>query len=451
MKTFSKQANKWILSTALIAALGSQYYFSISSSIVGSMDMSSTAVPSIETKGKVIVITSAEENAKPDTEARVVQITCTEGCEPFRYSGNSKDIDALVAAMNKMAEAKPTLTKTSAEKPQKMTEVKKEETSAERREREREEKISEKESIKQAKEDKLSEEQEDRNDRFSAEVEKLTDKCDAKAEKLKCFTDAFPRILSKFKGKNKVDSKLVEAAFKENIEKDLKSIFTTIQSREEQIVALELAAQGPTRESVQMRAELTEMRLKNLDVINTLEVKIPDTYNSLKVKALAVVSASSVAAAINVNEGYKSADALAKAKKPAESIAAYNQARIGHQALINNKNELTKITTSYATSEDQKFSSEVQNYFSTSYLTDMNRILSNIQSLTNFKADSSTPAGNTINQPGSAVSTGRDSRSGNSSPTTNTGISSGSNASGITWGTATSVPTGTRMGAPIRQ
>ncbi len=442
MKTFSKQTNKWILSTALVAALGSQYYFSISSSIVGSIDMSSTAAPSIETKGKVIIITSAAEKAKPETEARVVQITCTEGCEPFKYSGNSKDIDGLVAAMNKMSEAKPAAPK--AEKLAEKSEVKKEETVAERREREREEKETEKERIKTEKEQALVDAQEDRNERFAAEVEKLTDKCEDKPERLKCVTDGFTRILSKFKAKNKVDGKVVEAAFKANIEKDLKTAFATIQSREERIVAIE-ASQGQTAETVQMRAELTEYKLKNLDLVNTLESKIPENYTFLKTKTLDIVKAASVAAAVAANSNYKSADALAKSKKSAESIAAYNQAQVGHQALINNaglyKEALSNIVKDSG-------SSEVQNYFSTSYLTDMNRILANVQSLTNFKADSAaTTSGTTINQPG--TTNNRDSRS-NSNGVNSQAPALNSN-NGVTWGTATTSPTGTRMGAPIRQ
>jgi hypothetical protein len=43
MKPFSKTANKWVLSTLMIAALGSQYYFSVSSKSYGQFELSSTA------------------------------------------------------------------------------------------------------------------------------------------------------------------------------------------------------------------------------------------------------------------------------------------------------------------------------------------------------------------------------------------------------------------------
>lgn len=65
MKTFSKTANKWILSTMMIAALGSQYYYSVSSNNYGSFELSSTAAEELSIKLK-------ELEAKKDlpTEAK---------------------------------------------------------------------------------------------------------------------------------------------------------------------------------------------------------------------------------------------------------------------------------------------------------------------------------------------------------------------------------------------
>jgi hypothetical protein len=51
---FSKQTNKWILSTALVMALGSQYYYSVSSNSFGSVEMSSTALLELNAKIKDI-------------------------------------------------------------------------------------------------------------------------------------------------------------------------------------------------------------------------------------------------------------------------------------------------------------------------------------------------------------------------------------------------------------
>ena len=48
MKHFSKQTNKWMLSTLLVAALGSQYYFSTNSNNMSAVEFSSTAASEVE-------------------------------------------------------------------------------------------------------------------------------------------------------------------------------------------------------------------------------------------------------------------------------------------------------------------------------------------------------------------------------------------------------------------
>lgn len=50
MKPFSKTANKWLLSTMMIAVLGSQYYFSASSLNYGKFELSSTAQEELDQK-----------------------------------------------------------------------------------------------------------------------------------------------------------------------------------------------------------------------------------------------------------------------------------------------------------------------------------------------------------------------------------------------------------------
>lgn len=66
MKPFSKTANKWVLSTLMIAALGSQYYFSVSSNSVGQFELSSTAGEELSIQLKQL---EATPNLKPEEKA----------------------------------------------------------------------------------------------------------------------------------------------------------------------------------------------------------------------------------------------------------------------------------------------------------------------------------------------------------------------------------------------
>lgn len=74
MKPFTKTANKWILSTLMIAALGSQYYFSVSSNTSGHFELSSTAAEELADKLKELKSTpnlSEAEHAKRKHELLV--------------------------------------------------------------------------------------------------------------------------------------------------------------------------------------------------------------------------------------------------------------------------------------------------------------------------------------------------------------------------------------------
>ncbi len=67
MKPFSKTANKWVLSTLMIAALGSQYYFSVSSNSYGQFELSSTAGEELADKLKQL---DSTPNLKPEDRAK---------------------------------------------------------------------------------------------------------------------------------------------------------------------------------------------------------------------------------------------------------------------------------------------------------------------------------------------------------------------------------------------
>jgi len=74
MKPFTKTANKWILSTLMIAALGSQYYFSVSSNTSGHFELSSTAAEELAEKLKQLKATpdiTEAEHAKRKHELLV--------------------------------------------------------------------------------------------------------------------------------------------------------------------------------------------------------------------------------------------------------------------------------------------------------------------------------------------------------------------------------------------
>ncbi len=437
MKTLSKQTNKWILSTALIAALGSQYYFSASSQAVHTIEMSSTA-PVIEKKGKYIVVTSAEDKAKAETAARAYQITCSEGCGKMNFEGTEKQLEEFLKITAAVA------TTPAAEKKEiKAAKAEPVETAAERRAREKEEREEAKAILKAEKDDALAEAQAERNEKFLEQIDKASDKCESKTNKLECFTNEFARILAKFQRKNTIDQKIVNTAFYTHIEKELKAKLASIQSREEAIVALE-NEQGPSAQTQLMRSDLTKLKIESLGIIETLESKIPSNYSILKNKTIDIVKSVSVSAALAVNNNYKAADQLYKAKKNIEAGEALKKAKAGHEALVvNAKMHEVEISKALQGSD----SSEALNYFTTSYMPDMTKILANLTNLQGNKivSDTSSPS-TTLNQPSN--DSGRNSRSG--SPAANATQSNQSTTNGVTWGTATSTPTGTRLGNQVR-
>lgn len=102
MKPFTKTANKWVLSTLMIAALGSQYYFSESSKSNGQFELSSTA---------------GEELAE-----KIQQIKSTPNIKPEEFAKRKRElliqyspaIDAENAALSKAIAAKTALGQSAA-------------------------------------------------------------------------------------------------------------------------------------------------------------------------------------------------------------------------------------------------------------------------------------------------------------------------------------------------
>lgn len=68
MKPFSKQTHKWILSSLMVAALGSQYYFSISSISMGSFELASKETAAEELKRLLAELDANQEASKENKE-----------------------------------------------------------------------------------------------------------------------------------------------------------------------------------------------------------------------------------------------------------------------------------------------------------------------------------------------------------------------------------------------
>lgn len=355
MKQLSTQ--KWILSTLLIAALGSQYYFSTSSKNAGLIEMSSHDTPEQQA---IVEITAALEKIKPKaTGADIIK-----SMQPAEVSA------AIEKTTQQKTEAKSpaacedcvTLTKAEAERirqilvevtgkksAEKATEVA--ETPAEKMKREREEREQKK---RDADLDKIADEKEKqdlRDEKFRADFDRISSRC----SDVDCYSSSLARALNRYTDRSKkISSGAVKDIFKEFIAKDLKD-----------------GLLDPENEKAQ-------------EALKTLMAEIPDSYKNIKTATIDLAKAVTAPKAIEANASFKQAEALRKANKLNESSTVFGQAmeqKAELERMLRSQQEAIKDGTESA--EDKN----TYSYYNVKYAKPASQWLADIMNSSNFSIE----------------------------------------------------------------
>ncbi len=314
MKQFASQ--KWILSTLLFAALGSQYYFSISSKDVGYIELSQHALEQtvaeiavgldrsrppvaalpeqLSGPGMEAISSGGNRTARVKTEADKPAEKCTD-CETYTKAEMDKVRKILkdFIAEKAAAKAKPDVDvdETPAEKMKRLRE--------EREDKKREEKLAKDEKKRNAdlvKVENKKKEQDTRDEKFRSDFERLNSRC----SDVDCYASSLSTALNRYSDKSRmVSAKVVNEVFAEHIAKELKN-----------------GLKDPENKSAAAALE-------------TLMAELPTSYRNLKTKSIDIAKAATAPKAVEANASYKLAESLRKQNKLNESNIAF--ARAGEQ------------------------------------------------------------------------------------------------------------------------
>lgn len=367
------QPNKWLLTTALLAALGANYTFQSSSlsgvNSDGAIELSSEAVSAkpelkkieatptkmtpITRQGRVssvpenkkipVSTTPVAEKAEEKSEATVTNVaTCPTGdCKASADSVILKleDYKKLVAQIESL-KAKPVAAAAASETATVESKydvcIKTEDGEKETRSEKRERQACEKK-------EKEKEKTEDRVAKFEEKMEDIKDKCaDDGDEKLNCLASGFSDALRRYSGRNTLPANVVQKYFRSVVGTELsKSLF------------------NPNVDNETMMANLTGI----LD-------STPEEYRSLKQITLDSVKNQAKARALAVNQQYKLASQV-----PKNESAAYLQIMGQAQS---EEAELRSITAAYdaavRTSDSYSSDRSFFSYYNTSYLPNMQKM-----------------------------------------------------------------------------
>lgn len=381
MKQVTKQ--KWILSSLLIAALTSQYYFSINSKNFGSTELASEATEksvaelvNIIDKAKEPTQVTVEDNkmtplpaaqasvatpasgdqSKPKTEAVSSAVPCSD-CVVLTKAEADRLRQILAEVAGNKAKMKPVAdpNETPAERMRRERE--------EREELRREEKLAKEEKAREeklAKEEKKREAQELRDEKFRDDFDRLSSRC----SDIECYSSAFATALNRYTSKDKrISQSVLNSVFKEYIEKDLKE-----------------GLKDPSNE-------------KALSALQALMTDIPAEYKTFKNKSIDLARSVTAPMAVETNALFKQADQLRKANKINESTQIFSQA-------VEQKSELERtLQAQYSAIKDGTDASEdkaTYNYYNLNYVKPASKWLADIMNVSNFSVDTQTSNGTTV-------------------------------------------------------
>ncbi len=357
MKQLSSQ--KWILSTLLFAALGSQYYFSTSSKDAGVFEMSQLAAapeqaiidvaaaldrsrPPADTAPAVVVPASGDRSVRQRTEGVNPAAPCAD-CVTLTKAEADKLRKILIEVTGKKAvKAEVEIAETAAEKMKRLRE--------EREDKRREEKLAKEEKkreVELAKAEKKKDEQDLRDERFRTDFERMSSRC----SDVDCQASSLAMALNRYSDKSRmVSQKVVSEVFAEHIAKDLKD--------------------GLKDDSKSAGAAL-----------ETLMAELPAAYRSLKTKTIDIAKAITAPKAIEANASFKQAENFRKANKLTESNAAFargNEQKVELENML--KSQYEAIHDGTERSEDKT----TYTYYNVNYAKPASQWLADIMTLNTF-------------------------------------------------------------------
>ncbi len=375
MKKQLSQPNKWLLTTALLAVLGTNYSLQTSSIEVarlqaGNFDLASEASV-LAPDGSVRIAPNMSVINKSDVKlTEAVSSLASESCE----SGDCKNVPASADILLKLiAENKELISKvkeleaksivqvaevkaepevmTAQDRLQELrtecntTEAGEKETSSDRRERIK----CEKEAVKAVKEEKENDQREAREEKFEEAIAKIQEKCEG--DDLKCLTEKFSSLLNKFKGKKALSKSFVSEQFKAVIAPELsKALFNEKVSPEDMN-----------------------------GILGELFNDFPAEYSHIQKATLMSIQKIARNKSVAVTAGYKSAEQLSKQNNPAAYLQKLNETQAEQQTLQDMTNAYTASFLGSQAASDVELSS----YYKKTYLPDVQDIFSKIISTTN--------------------------------------------------------------------
>ncbi len=372
MKRQLSQPNKWLLTTALLAVLGTNYSLQTSSievarSQAGKFDLASEATltpdGSIRIAPNMSVINKSEMT-KTEAVSSLQSEVCESGdcknvpasallkieAENKELMSRIKDLESKLVVQTAEVKAEPEIM-TSQDRLQELrvecntTETGEKETSSDRRERIK----CEKEAVKTVKEEKENDLREAREEKFEEAVAKIQDKCEG--DNLKCLTDKFSSLLNKFKGKKAISKSFVSDQFKAVIAPELsKALFNEKVSPEDMN-----------------------------GILGELFNDFPAEYSHIQKATLMSIQKMARDKATTVTAGYKSAEQLSKQNNPAAYLQKLNETQAEQQTLQDMTNAYTASFLGSQAASDVELSS----YYKKTYLPDVQDIFSKIMGTTN--------------------------------------------------------------------
>lgn len=361
MKQFLSQ--KWILSTLLFAALGSQYYFSASSKNAGFIEMSQlAAVP----EQSIIEVAAALDRARPaGATATAAPLSGdrtvrqkTEGVNPAAPCSDCvtltkaeaerirQILTEVTGKKTPVAKADVDVAETPAEKMRRLRE--------EREEKRREDKLAKdekKRDIELAKAEKKKEEQDIRDEKFRTDFDRLSSRC----SDVECHASNLAMALNRYSDKSRmVSAKVVNEVFTEHIAKDLKE-----------------GLKDPDNK-------------KASQALETLMAELPAQYKGLKTKSIDIAKAVTAPKAVEANESFKQAENLRKANKLNESSVAFSRGTEQKAELEQMlKSQYEAIHDGTERSEDKT----TYTYYNVNYAKPASKWLADIMTMNTFSVD----------------------------------------------------------------
>ncbi|MFZ3230844.1 MAG: hypothetical protein WA160_11615 [Pseudobdellovibrio sp.] len=421
MKQLTKAPQKWLLSTLLIAALGSQYYFQIPSTKIQSAEFSSEAVTSgvmETTKMNNYAAKLAEEKATKDKKEKELAVEYVKKGEPNKTSeGTAKTsnkcadekcetvlikkstFDAYEALLVKL-EAKDKEEADAKEKPAPLTESEKKEkkklAEAEKKEQ----------KIKDDKEAKIA-----LNQEFSDKMDAISEGCDS--GDVQCVSKNMVEVLKEYTSKEKdkrPDSFIINKAFNKNFGEDFK-------------IALR---DSSANQSV-------------MDALQEISSEMPKEYRSLKEKTLDLVRNAQMAKASEINRNFIMEDKLKKANRLPEAMTyGVEGTQQRNQMIYDSQLMVNQIQAGLNEAGDRSTLS----YLSTVYLPNLNKL---INGLSNPNGINLTDATNqTLLNTSAAGTTTRGVARGSSAPATTPNNLNDANQNGVSFNQLSRTRTGSR-------